>query len=548
MNSKLKAVLFILVLLVPTYLAVAAYITSQSASVEDSRSVIKMTLSDPDGNIYTFHPEEGENASREDKEAAAQAKTEIEFLTSLNRNAKALDQMPDAADGARVFTVTYDSFNRTSVYKYYFTNDPASAFFEDPENKIYQIASADAAAFLCKDYAACLYKGSVYPVLTIGSATVTPKELDWRYQLFNGSYRPLETVTTPEMHSYRMNARLNFSFNLQPDVIDITIYDGEDIIYKDNYANLSQISITEQKQLHFQISAKWYEVDGKEGQGEAFYDFIATVNAPASFYLNQETVTNGDFCVITVKDKPEDAGISFTSEPSLGYTPVFVEDGNYHRALIPISCESSPGLYTFTLSCDGVTQELRLNVADKTYREIPFTISQSIINATRTEATLASFEQLMRPVAQSLSIAADHLFEGTFSQGVPDGSQIQTGFGHTRVINGGASYRHIGVDYIVNLNTDVSAINNGVVIFVGETDLTGGLVVIEHGLGLKSWYAHLNEALVEVGDTVQTGDVIAKSGATGFCEFGTAHISLTVFDVPVCPYTYWETPVLLNEP
>jgi len=323
MNSKLKAVLFILVLLIPTYLAVAAYITSQSASVEDSRSVIKMTLSDPDGRIYTFQPEENKNASKEEKDAAAQAKTEIEFLTSLNRNAKALDDMPDTAGDARVFTVTYDSFNRTSVYKYYFTNDPASAFFEDPENKVYQIASADAAAFLCKDYAACLYEGSVYPVLTIGSSTVTPKELDWRYQLFNGSYRPLDTVTTDEMHNYRMNARLNFSFNLHPDVIDITIYDGEDIIYKDNYANLSQISITEQKQLHFQISAKWYEVDGKEGQGEALYDFMATVNAPASFYLNQETITNGDFCVITVKDKPEDSEITSLLDERLFTTPAF---------------------------------------------------------------------------------------------------------------------------------------------------------------------------------------------------------------------------------
>ncbi|MGM9624265.1 MAG: hypothetical protein ACI3XM_01035, partial [Eubacteriales bacterium] len=354
MNNKLKAVIFVLLLFIPTYLAVAAYVISQSGSVEDSRSVVKMSILDPNGNIFTFAPD-AEDATPEEVRAA---QAEIEFLTSVNKNAQAQTDMPDAIADAETFTVTYDSFNRTSVYSYYFTENPDAAFFKDPDGNIYKITSEDASAFLCKDYAACLYNGSEYPVLKIGEATVLPQSLDWRYQLFNGTYRPMETATTDEMHNYRMNARLSFSFNLEPDVIDITVYDGETIIYKDNYANLSQISINEQKQLRFHIEAKWYEVDGKEGQGEAVYDFMATVNAPASFYLNTQTITNGEFCVITVKDKPADTDIQFTSEPDLGFTPTFVEDGDYYRALVPVSCEKESGVYTFTLSCDGVTQEL----------------------------------------------------------------------------------------------------------------------------------------------------------------------------------------------
>ena len=365
MNHKLKVVIFILLLFIPTYLAVAAYITSQDASVEDSRDVVKMSIVDPDGGTYIFSPEnEGEDAEELNREAAS----EIAFLTAMNKNAKAQEMKPDAIAEAKTFTVTYDGFNRSSVYEYYFTEDPGAAFFRDPDGIYYKITSEDASAFLCKDYAACLYNGSVYPVLTIGDATVLPLELDWRYQLFNGTYRPLETETTPEMHNYRMNARLSFSFNLEPDVIDISVYDGENMIYKDNYANLSQISITEQKQLRFHIEAKWYEVDGKEGQGEAVYDFMATVNAPASFYLNTTTITNGEFCVITVKDKPEDADILFTAEPDLGgFEPTFVEDGDYYRALVPVNYANPAGVYTFTLSCDGVTQELVLNVAEYEY-------------------------------------------------------------------------------------------------------------------------------------------------------------------------------------
>lgn len=548
MNNKAKAVIFVLLLFIPTYLAVAAYVTSQSSSIEDSRSVVKMSILDPDGSLYTYAPE-AENAS-EDEIRAAEA--EIAFLTSINKNAQEQTAMPDAIADAETFTVTYEGFNRSSVYTYYFTDDPDAAFFRDPEDNIYKITSEDASAFLCKDYAACLYNGSEYPVLTVGDATVIPQSLDWRYQLFNGTYRPMETETTDETHNYRMNARLSMSFNLEPDVIDITVYDGDNVIYKDNYANLSQVSITEQKQLRFHIEAKWYEVDGKEGQGEAVYDFMATVNAPASFYLNVNTITNGEFCMITVKDKPEDEEITFVSEPDLGFTPVFVEDGDYYRALVPVNCERPSGVYTFTLSCDGVTQELVLNVEDKTYASSDYNISSTIVGATRTEATLASFEEIMRPVAQSLSVAADHLFEGTFTQGVTDdvAKWLTGGYGRWRLINGSETnkYQHMGVDYLASVGSEVSAVNNGVVIYVGETDYSGTTVVIEHGLGLKSWYCHLSESAVQLGDTVKKGDVIAYSGESGFCDGGTVHVGLSVFDVAVCPYTYWENEIVFNNP
>ena len=84
--------------------------------------------------------------------------------------------------------------------------------------------------------------------------------------------------------------------------------------------------------------------------------------------------------------------------------------------------------------------------------------------------------------------------------------------------------------------------------WVGETDLSGVTVVVEHGFGLKSWYKNLSEAVVSVGDTVNRGDLIAYSGSTGFCDMASVQIDLTVFDVPVCPYSYWEAPVLLPNP
>lgn len=552
MNGKLKAVIIVLLLFIPTYLAVANYVSAQSPTVEDSRGITNMSIVDPDGKLFYFKSEATETGSNAELSASI-ANEEIKFLTSVNKNAKAQEVKPDAIATSETFTVTYESFNKKSVYEYYFSHDPDAAFLRDPDGVYYKIKNEDASAFLCKDYAACLYDGSVYPILKIGDTTVVPKELSWRYQLFNGQYRALETETSNDVETFRMNARLAFSFNLEPDLMNITVYkvngDTEEKIFEDTYANLSQINITETTSLRFHVEAKWYEVDGKEGQGEATYEWYGKASAPASFSLNEPSIERGEFCVITVKDKPDDADILFASEPDIGFTPKFVEDGDYHRALVPIAMELEAGTYTFTVICDGVTQELSLSVTDKKFQDAPITIPQSIVNATRTEATLAAFDETMLPVAKSLSVATDHMFKGTFAEGVPAGTLIRTGFGRWRVINNGVRYQHEGVDYLASKGTNISAVNDGVVIYVGTTELGGNMIVIEHGLGLKSWYLHLSEISVALGDTVAKNDVIGISGNTGFSiSEGWAHIGLSVFEIPVCPYRFWENEIVLPNP
>ena len=62
----------------------------------------------------------------------------------------------------------------------------------------------------------------------------------------------------------------------------------------------------------------------------------------------------------------------------------------------------------------------------------------------------------------------------------------------------------------------------------------------------KSFGKH--EVLKDIDFSVNKGDVIARSGATGFCDMPSVQIDLTVFDVPVCPYTYQETPVIFSNP
>jgi murein DD-endopeptidase MepM/ murein hydrolase activator NlpD len=74
---------------------------------------------------------------------------------------------------------------------------------------------------------------------------------------------------------------------------------------------------------------------------------------------------------------------------------------------------------------------------------------------------------------------------------------------------------HTGVDISVPPGSEVKATANGIVSFAGWTKNSGIVVVIEHGHGFNTAYAHNRKALVRVGQRIARGDVIGMSGSTG---------------------------------
>ncbi|MCL1808966.1 MAG: M23 family metallopeptidase [Clostridiales bacterium] len=74
---------------------------------------------------------------------------------------------------------------------------------------------------------------------------------------------------------------------------------------------------------------------------------------------------------------------------------------------------------------------------------------------------------------------------------------------------------HTGIDIAAPTGTSVVAANAGSVIKAGWNDSYGYMVMIDHGGGIVTLYAHNSSLLVKTGDIVVTGDKIAKSGSTG---------------------------------
>lgn len=75
--------------------------------------------------------------------------------------------------------------------------------------------------------------------------------------------------------------------------------------------------------------------------------------------------------------------------------------------------------------------------------------------------------------------------------------------------------QHNGIDIANNTGTDIFAADEGTVIFSGPRSTFGNLIILDHGNGYQTYYAHCSELLKQKGEIVEKGAVIAKMGSTG---------------------------------
>lgn len=121
--------------------------------------------------------------------------------------------------------------------------------------------------------------------------------------------------------------------------------------------------------------------------------------------------------------------------------------------------------------------------------------------------------------------------------------RIPTPFGEVRTTPERGRYLHKGLDLANMPKSVVWAAQNGKVIIKDRYLMSGNTVVVDHGLGVTTLYAHLDSfADIEVGDTVRKGNPLGKVGMTGYANGYHLHWELRIHNVPVDP-TEWTTKV-----
>ena len=116
------------------------------------------------------------------------------------------------------------------------------------------------------------------------------------------------------------------------------------------------------------------------------------------------------------------------------------------------------------------------------------------------------------------------------------------GFGWRVWSNGRKTDYHKGVDFAAARGTPIYATNNGTVILHRNSPSYGLYLIIDHGGGVTSLYAHCSKLLVSTGDVVKRGDKIAEVGSTGDSTGNHLHFSMLEDGVHVDPMKYISEP------
>ncbi len=123
--------------------------------------------------------------------------------------------------------------------------------------------------------------------------------------------------------------------------------------------------------------------------------------------------------------------------------------------------------------------------------------------------------------------------------GLPVQGPISSEVGFRRDPFGGGSENHTGMDIRVPTGTKVKATAQGTVKFAGmNSGGYGNLVILDHGNGFETYYAHNSKVLVEVGQKVNKDDIIAESGSTGRSTGAHVHYEIRLNNVVKNPRDY----------
>lgn len=235
-------------------------------------------------------------------------------------------------------------------------------------------------------------------------------------------------------------------------------------------------------------------------------------------------------------------------------------------SIFPVPADTPPNTYVWVFAKDEVGNESRVGTGIrvrefkfKTYtinldgRELKILrkIEEILGEKVSPEGFVEAFKRINEDIRYknekrirelALKSEAKKLWAGKFLQ--LKNSKVISLFGEKRNYRYKGKFisssRHWGYDLASVKNAPVEASNSGKVIFTGYIGIYGNVVMIDHGFGVVSLYAHLAEYRVKEGDEVKKGQIIGITDATGLAFGDHLHFGLLVQGVEVNPIEWWD--------
>ena len=202
---------------------------------------------------------------------------------------------------------------------------------------------------------------------------------------------------------------------------------------------------------------------------------------------------------------------NLTLEPGLGEVPT-----NWW-ALVGIDLNTKPGGYR--LRFDLYEQDRifaradhRITVKHKKFPTRRLNLPEKFV--TPPKASLARIKRESRLVSGIFAeMGSERHWSGFFLRPVP--GRANSSFGKRSILNGKPRRPHSGTDFRASRGTPIKSPNAGVTVLAQNLYYAGNTVILDHGQGLYSYFAHLDDFAVKKGDRVERGDLIGHVGSTG---------------------------------
>jgi hypothetical protein len=239
-----------------------------------------------------------------------------------------------------------------------------------------------------------------------------------------------------------------------------------------------------------------------------------------AFALSAAQTVNGSTLWLEINtDHIENPVTVLTAQFQNQSIPLYVhplKPGVKYFGLVALPLTSKPGRTHVTVDWTDTegqhTQNIPFDIAAGSYRTDTLTVEPGKVNLKKSDLERVKREK--KELKHIWQNASDYsLWKSEFQ--LPIESDITSSFGNQRMFNGQLKSFHRGTDFRAPVGKPIVAANTGTVKLARGLFYSGNLVIIDHGTGVFSLYAHLSRIDVVAGQYIEKGQQIGLAGATG---------------------------------
>ena len=224
--------------------------------------------------------------------------------------------------------------------------------------------------------------------------------------------------------------------------------------------------------------------------------------------------------------------------PSANVQGTNVRRANTQRALLGVDLEEKSGEYEIAFAAqlpggEPVSCSARVSVKEGKFPVESLKVAPEFVEPKPEDVERANKEgQRLRELFATAT--PERLWRGNFRLPLPGATNARN-FGRRRVLNGQPHSPHTGVDFPAPTGALIHGSQRGRVVLAENLYFSGNTVLLDHGLGVYTFYGHMSSISVKVGDVVSAGAILGRVGATGRVTGPHLHWGLTVNQARVNP-------------